>query len=186
MFHFTAKQSLIIPRRRENKQKLCVTARQGRNLAPQQDTTQGNQHKTLRRGKTRAQSRTTTGHDAGKTAKNLASRHGKIKHNTIPDTTQRKHSKTLRRGTEEGEKLAMLSRFWEDRNVKRMVCTKTVHGFIGKAWKIRRLKRVSATVYLGNRGGCVHIKSERHYNMQEEHYMSARISQQMRRALHEC
>lgn len=140
MFHFTAKQSHIIPRRRENKEKLCVTARQGRNLAPQQDTTQGKQQKTLRHGKTRrnpappqqdttqgnqqktlrhgttrAQSRTTTtGHDAGKTKKNFASRYGKSKHHTIQDTTQRKHSKTLRRGVEEGKKLAMSSRFAED------------------------------------------------------------------------
>ena len=92
----------------------------------------------MRRGKTRAQSRTTTGHDAKKsaqnlasrqdkgaiphhirhdakkTAKNFASRHGKIKHNTIQDTTQRKHSKTLRRGAEEGKKLATSSRFVED------------------------------------------------------------------------
>lgn len=130
---------------------------------PYNTSTQGKQTKTLRHGKTRAQSRTTTGHDAkktaknlasrqdkaqsrtttghnaGKTAKNLASRHdkaqsrttttghdagktkknfasryGKSKHHTIQDTTQRKHSKTLRRGVEEGKKLAMSSRFAED------------------------------------------------------------------------
>ena len=101
-------------RRKENSKKLCVAARQGRNLAPQQDTTQGKQRETLRHGKTRAQSRTTTGHDAGKTKKNFASRYGKSKHHTIQDTTQRKHSKTLRRGVEEGKKLAMSSRFAEE------------------------------------------------------------------------
>ena len=64
-------------RRKENSKKLCVAARQGRNPAPQQDTTQGKQQKNLRHGTTRAQSRTTTGHNAGKTAKNFASRQDK-------------------------------------------------------------------------------------------------------------
>ena len=93
-----------------------------------------------------------TGHDAGKSAQNLASRHdkGAIPHHIGHDA--KKTSKNLASRHERRGKVGDVKSFGEDRNVKRMVRTKTFHGFTGKAWKSRRVKWVSATVYQEKRG----------------------------------